>query len=295
MNISSRSAIASSRAAKQQDAQHVGPPTHFQSGESNAWMFQGIQFHLVSSKTLNAFTTGWGSRLHLQRAGADLDNEDELAAVMSHEYAHIYCRHVGKGMTRNTAVQVGSALLGAGAGYAVGGKDNKTGAAATGAGVGTLVGQFANMSFSRKDEAQADEYGFIFYSHAGWDPNRFGDFFTKLEKVQGANQPPGWLSDHPALPDRIKAAQQRAKALPPEAAQWRRPPIKDVSAFAQFKQVAAQQAAQTPQDTTVQNAKQLLQALPRSCMVPDDPLPPDARQAEQSLARTLQGSERRHK
>ena len=44
--------------AKEADAAHWGPKTHF-SGGSDQWMFQpNMEFHLVNSKTLNAFTTG---------------------------------------------------------------------------------------------------------------------------------------------------------------------------------------------------------------------------------------------
>src|ERR1043165_8107499 len=44
-------------AAKELDAQGFGPKTH-KEGDSS-WMFtKDIKFHLVNSKTLNAFTTG---------------------------------------------------------------------------------------------------------------------------------------------------------------------------------------------------------------------------------------------
>src|SRR5690348_12254479 len=44
-------------AAKQLDAEGVGPKTHFQDKDRN-WMFQDIHWVLVNSKTVNAFTTG---------------------------------------------------------------------------------------------------------------------------------------------------------------------------------------------------------------------------------------------
>ena len=40
------------------DAEKIGPKSHFDKKESENWMFNDIQFHLVNSKTLNAFTTG---------------------------------------------------------------------------------------------------------------------------------------------------------------------------------------------------------------------------------------------
>ena len=53
-------------AAKELDAQHIGPPAHFQG--DNTWMFgQDMKFHFVNSKTLNAFTTG-GEHMYIYNA-----------------------------------------------------------------------------------------------------------------------------------------------------------------------------------------------------------------------------------
>lgn len=168
-------------AAKAEDADHVGPKTHFAKGEDNSWMFTNkIQFHLVNSKTLNAFTTG-GEHVYIyNELFQQCRNEDELAAVMSHEFAHIYSRHVAQGEKHQLETLAAGALVGAGAGYALGGSDNGVSYAAKGASVGAAGGQFVNMGFTRKDEAQADQYGFLFYTHAGWDPKQFDAFFHHM-------------------------------------------------------------------------------------------------------------------
>jgi predicted Zn-dependent protease len=107
--------------AKERDAAHDGPKTHFE--EKNDWMFSTEEFHLVNSKQLNAFTTG-GTHLYIYtQLMQQCASEDELAAVMSHEYAHVYSRHVHKGVDRSHFVLGGALVLGA-AGYAVGGKEH---------------------------------------------------------------------------------------------------------------------------------------------------------------------------
>jgi predicted Zn-dependent protease len=58
-----------------------------------------------------------------------------------------------------------------------------------------MAGQFIGMGYTRKDEAQADELGFDFYSRAGWDPYRFGDFFQHMidkgyDKTPEMERPP---------------------------------------------------------------------------------------------------------
>jgi len=90
--------------------------------EENAWMFKNPQFHLVNSKTLNAFTTG-GEHIYIyNQLFQEAKTEDELAAVMSHEFAHINRRHVQQVMNRQYALAGAAAAAGA-AGYGLGGKE----------------------------------------------------------------------------------------------------------------------------------------------------------------------------
>src|SRR3989449_3045325 len=88
----------------------------------NSWMFQDLQVHLVNSKPLNAFTTGGNHMYIYNQLFQDARSEDELAAVMSHEYAHINRRHVQQGMNRQYALMGVAAAAGA-AGYGLGGKE----------------------------------------------------------------------------------------------------------------------------------------------------------------------------
>jgi len=50
-------------------------------------MFKDLQVHLVNSKTLNAFTTGGNHMYIYNQLFQEARSEDELAGVMSHEYA----------------------------------------------------------------------------------------------------------------------------------------------------------------------------------------------------------------
>jgi predicted Zn-dependent protease len=210
--------------------------------------------------------------------------EDELAAVMAHEFAHIYGRHVQKGMNRQYAV-IGTALAAAGAGYVAGGKKHGAeyaGLAAAGAGA---AGQLVGMSFTRKDEDEADKLGFQFYARAGWDPAKFGNFFqTMVDK--GLDSGPEFLSDHPSLKNRVAAAKQRASQLPPQADQWRREPIADAREFQDLQARATRVGANMPSDQTLAGAQELLQALPRSCLTPA--IQEDQVEAEKELEQRMQ-------
>jgi predicted Zn-dependent protease len=82
-----------------------GKEAKAQRGQDNSWMYNGgVKFHLVNSQTLNAFTTG-GQHIYIyNQLFQDAATEDELAAVMAHEFAHVYARHVHSGMQRQYGV-----------------------------------------------------------------------------------------------------------------------------------------------------------------------------------------------
>lgn len=253
-------------AAKQADAMKIGPKSHF-SGDT-AWMFQDVHFYLVNSKTLNAFTTG-GHAVYIYNELFQLcQNEDELAAVMSHEFAHIYCRHVQKGMNNQLAMSA-VALAAGGAGYLAGGQQHGADYAQAGAAAGASAGQFIEMGFTRGDEGQADEYGQQFYAMAGWDPQRFGDFFRIMKQKVG-DVSSDLTSDHPSLTSRYEIADKRAPGLERRRPTPPPPPVATPEQFAALQQLANRVSLTMPNDAQVLNTKKLLQALPRSCWVPVD-------------------------
>lgn len=251
-------------AAKQLSAERKGPKAHFK--EDNSWMFSTEKFHVVGSEQLNAFTTG-GSHMYIYtQLLASCESEDELAAVMAHEFAHVYCRHVHKGMNRQYMTLAGAAALGV-AGYAAGGEEHGEEYMGYGMALGMVAGNFLSLGFTRDDEAEADRWGFEFYARAGWDPNRFGDFFQALID-KGYDTASDVLSDHPTLRSRVQAAQERASKLPADAGQWRVDPVASKSKFTAMKARAAA-FTKAPDGKAKAQAQMLLRAVP-SCLLPAD-------------------------
>ncbi|MEA2710949.1 MAG: beta-barrel assembly-enhancing protease [Phycisphaerales bacterium] len=271
--------------AQELDRQGYGPKTH--KSEKTDWMFKNMKFHFVNSKTLNAFTTGGEHMYIYNELFQQSRSEDELAAVMAHEYGHVYARHVGKGMNRQYGLLAAAAALG-GAGYVAGGKEKGTQYATLGASLGAAGGQFLNMGFTRKDENEADKLGFDFYTHAGWDPNKFDDFFQAMID-KGLDTTPELVSDHPSLKNRVAATQERVKKLPPAAAQWRKPPVATPEQFKALQARAAKLGETLPNDKSLENTQQLLAALPRSCIFPY--VPEDEAKAREELVKRAQAAE----
>jgi predicted Zn-dependent protease len=249
--------------------------------EGGEWMFgPQVRFHLVNSSTLNAFTTGGEHMYIYNELFQTARSEDELAGVMAHEYAHVYARHVHRGMNRQLGALAAAAALG-GAGYLAGGEERGSQYAGIGAGAGLMVAQFANMGFTRSDEREADDYGFAFYTRAGWDPESFADFFQQMIE-KGYDKTPEFMSTHPTLASRVEANQRRIEELPPNAESWRRPPVAGPKRFKELQARAARLGKDLPDDTTLSGTQELLRALPRSCITPMAD-PPDAVEARERL------------
>lgn len=276
--------------ARELHRQNYGPESH--KNEDASWMFGSkMRFHLVNSKTVNAFTSG-GEHMYMYTGLMEkCKTEDELAAVVAHEFAHVYARHIHKGMNRQYAILGGAAALGA-TGYAVGGKENRAEYAAAFAGAGLLAGKFVGMGFTRDDEAEADKLGFKFYTMAGWDPNQFGNFFQTMVDM-GFDKTPEMMSDHPTLKSRVKDAKRRAGDLPPQAREWRRPPVADPAQFQQLIRRAQEVGKTMPSDKSLGGAQELLAAVPRSCLTPV--VTDEHKQAQKKLAEDVKKAQQEQK
>jgi predicted Zn-dependent protease len=268
-------------AARQLDKEGYGPGSH-KSGE-NGWMFSDkMRFYFVNSKTLNAFTTGGEHMYIYNELFEQCKTEDELAAVMAHEYGHVFARHVKKGMDRQVVQNVGTgaAAVGGGVvGYLLGGFGTGMSAASGTASVTKTAGKFVGMGYTRADEDEADRIGLAFYTRAGWDPNHFADFFKHMIEA-GYDKTPEMMSDHPKLSSRVANTDKRLAKYPAEAAQWRRPPINDAQQFAALQHRAARLAQSLPNDQDMQQAQAMLASFP-SCVSPTDQ--PAQKQAQKQL------------
>lgn len=131
-----------------------------------------IHVHYDQADTINAFATLGGHLTFYQGLLDELESEQELAAVMAHEIAHIKHRHpivaLGKGVTLASLAGFIGGVSGSGAGQ-------------------WLIGSSANLSllqFSREQELQADSTAaaalFTHYGHIGGAK----ELFKKFSKIE---------------------------------------------------------------------------------------------------------------
>ncbi|MFC1823983.1 M48 family metalloprotease [Thermodesulfobacteriota bacterium] len=157
------------------------------------------RFYIIKQPTLNAFAAP-GGNIFIFSGLIDVMNEvDELAAVLTHEIAHVSARHLARRM--ELGKKLGWATLaGVLAAVLVGGK--ATGAVMT----GTLAAsQAAQLHYSRDDERQSDQLGFKYMKATGFDPSGMISVLQKMQRGQGygTSNFPSYLLTHPTGPERM--------------------------------------------------------------------------------------------
>ncbi len=153
-------------------------------------------FTVLQSDIVNAFAAPGGYIYVTTGLLAAMENEAELACVLSHEMGHVTARHSVRAMQNALGIQVIAQLL-------LGEKAEEAWGQVAGAGAGLFM-----MKNSRAHEFQADQFGVKYAVAAGYDPNGMITFFEKLVAMHGSGPGgfQGWLSTHPDTNDRIAAA-----------------------------------------------------------------------------------------
>ena len=118
-------------------------------------------------------------------------NQDQLAAVIGHEIAHVIAGHSGARVSNQMATQFCVAIF----------------PAATGMG-GDLIGAGANMLLvlpnSRGDESESDILGMRYMAEAGFNPSAAVQLWQNMAAEAGGRSPAEFTSTHPSHDTRIR-------------------------------------------------------------------------------------------
>ncbi|MBN1763862.1 MAG: M48 family metalloprotease [Sedimentisphaerales bacterium] len=159
------------------------------------------EFALLASEVPNAFALP-GGRIYVTAGLMKLmDNERQLAAVLSHEVVHVAAKHSVDSIQRQMGAEVVLEI----AGYAYEGKYASQILA-----VSEVAAQLGQLRYSRDDEYEADSYGIKYMIKAGYNPWGMVELQQKLLEAQTSD--PGSLeelfSSHPLSKKRIKNARE---------------------------------------------------------------------------------------
>ncbi|MDD9858702.1 MAG: M48 family metalloprotease [Gammaproteobacteria bacterium] len=169
-----------------------------------------ISVHLVRNPVLNAFAVPGGHITFHTGLILAADDENELAAVMAHEIAHVSQRHLPRMVAKMEAgrLPAAAAIL---ASIVVGGQTGLAGL--TVANAALLSHQ---LSFTRSFEREADAIGIKLLTDSGFDPTAMARFFGKLQGPSGlSDEGPEYLRTHPLSYTRIAEAENRSSTHSP--------------------------------------------------------------------------------
>jgi predicted Zn-dependent protease len=147
----------------------------------------GLRLNVLADGGHQAFAKG-GENIYVSSDFFDLP-EDELAAVIAHERAHLMERH----LTQTTVQRSLARALEAAAPDAL-----KPAA--------KWVGRVAEIDAQHQQEFQADAQGAGMLSAAGYDPGAMGSL---IRRTGGAEQAAPFASDHPSQAARLAALEGR--------------------------------------------------------------------------------------
>lgn len=128
------------------------------------------------------------------------DDENELAAVMAHELAHVNCRHVTERLSKVQTVQ-GVATVGA----IVAAQQDEDDLASVIAAVSVAGMALWIPSYTRTSEAEADRVGLFYMAKAGFDPRAAPRLWKRASEREGSKDKASIFATHPADKQRYDA------------------------------------------------------------------------------------------
>ena len=162
------------------------------------------RFYVIRQSVYNAFATPAGNIFIYSGLIEAMRSEEELAGILGHEAAHVFCRHISQNIERSKKVNMAT-LAGVAAGIFLG-ASGVAGEAASAVTLGSMAaGQSASLAYSRDNEIQADQVGLKYMRAAGYSGEGLLAVLKKIRSKNwyGTDQIPSYLMTHPAVEDRI--------------------------------------------------------------------------------------------
>lgn len=160
-----------------------------------------FDFFMLQDNSINAFAGPYGYIAFYTGTLFSADSEAELAAVLSHEIAHVTQNHLYR-FNKKTNKQ--GLLIATGILAALLTKDAQTSKAITSSTLAGVAQQ--SINFTREHEWEADRIGLKTLLKSGFDPKAMAHFFTKLKDNKNAQE---FLRTHPLSINRISDSMQR--------------------------------------------------------------------------------------
>jgi predicted Zn-dependent protease len=129
------------------------------------------QFNVIRSKQVNAFCLPGGRVAVYTALLRIVDNDDQLATVLSHEIAHALAHHANERITTEESGR---------------------------------VNWLFRQAYDREQESEADHIGLFLMTFAGYDPDQALVFWQHMSRLSQGGELPEILSNHPSDRRRIE-------------------------------------------------------------------------------------------
>ena len=173
--------------------------------------FGGYHFVLLrADDEINAFAAPGGFVFITTGLYKSLANEEELAAVLAHEVAHVSLKH-GLGAIKSANLTKAFTILGTEAVKEYGAPEVAQLTEVFEGSIDDIVNELVVNGYSQSQEFDADEEAIKTAWRAGYDPSGLAAFLATLRERSAHADEAGFFKTHPPASNRLKKAEQFAK------------------------------------------------------------------------------------
>jgi predicted Zn-dependent protease len=177
------------------------------------YTYGGYHFAVLNSKEINAFACPGGTIFITKGMINAVQNEDELAAVLAHEVAHVNHRDGVSAIQKARLTSVAT-LIGTQAAQRYTPAQLSQLITAFEGSIDDVFKTLVVNGYGKSQEYNADEDAISYLARAGYNPSALKDFLQRVVSEGGASGG-GIMKSHPATADRIEKVE---KNLPKEKA-----------------------------------------------------------------------------
>lgn len=172
-----------------------------------------FEFSILNDSVPNAWALPGGKIVINRGLLTELSSEAELAAVLSHEIVHADAAHGAHAQSKGMLTQAGAVISMVILGSAIPSQSAREVAMM----VPALGAQLLTQKYGRDAEREADEYGMLYLSEAGYDPQgavQLQETFLQLAEGRDPDWISGLFASHPPSRERVQNNRRTAARLP---------------------------------------------------------------------------------
>jgi len=169
------------------------------------YTFAGYRFAVLDNEEVNALSCPGGIIFITRGMLKKARNEDELAAILAHEVAHVNHRDGLASIQKSRWVEAVS-ILGSEAARKVGGAEFTQLVSLFQGSVDDVTKTLLVNGYGREQEGQADLSALTFLQRLGYNPYALTDYLDRMAGEQTGGSKQGIFATHPGMNQRLAAA-----------------------------------------------------------------------------------------